>query len=226
MQRMVSNDGFNQDLLSLIPLDARRVIEVGCSTGALAGRYLDLNPSCDYVGIEPNPQSAARASERCSRVLNCAVEDLQDEDFQALLPADCWVFGDVLEHLTDPWSVLQRIRAAMAPEACLVACIPNAQHWSVQARLVTGAFRYEDAGLMDRTHLRWFTRTTIAEMFDHLGFRIVGARARIFDEPKRDRVLAGIRAFAQALGVDPEVAARDATPMQWVVHAVPTELGK
>lgn len=223
---MVANDGFNQDLLSLIPLDARRVVEVGCSTGALAGMYLGMNPSCDYVGIELNPQSAARARERCRRVLNCAVEDLPDEDFQALLPADCWVFGDVLEHLTDPWSVLKRIREAMDPDACVIACIPNAQHWSVQARLVTGAFRYEDAGLMDRTHLRWFTRTTIAEMFDQVGLRIVGARARIFDEPQRERVLAGIRAFAQALGVNPEGAARDATPMQWVVRAVPVEPGK
>ncbi len=221
MLSKVLYDGFTPDLLPLIPPTAARVIEVGCSTGALAREYRKRNPECEYVGIELNPESAAMARDRCNRVLTTGIEDLDDQEFQGLLPADCWIFGDVLEHLVDPWSVLKRVREAMGPESCLIACIPNAQHWSVQARLVTGAFRYEDTGLLDRTHLRWFTRTTIIEMFDSLRLRIVDARPRIFEEPMRDRALAGIRAFAHALGANPEGAARDALPFQWLLRAVP-----
>lgn len=221
MQSTVLYDGFNPDLLPLIPLSAKRVVEVGCSTGALAREYRKLNPACEYLGIELNPESAVVAKQHCHRVLTLAIEDLDDSAFAALCPADCWIFGDVIEHLVDPWGVLQRVRGGMSPESCLITCIPNAQHWSVQARLVTGAFRYEEAGLMDRTHLRWFTRTTIIEMFDQLGLRIVNARPRIFEEPMRERALSGIRAFAQSVGANPEAAARDATPFQWLLRAVP-----
>ena len=103
----------------------------------------------------------------------------------------------------------------------MVACIPNAQHWSLQARLNCGQFRYEDKGLMDRTHIRWFTRASIDEMFDAAGFAIVEGRCRILDEPYRDAALAGIRAFAELIGADAEKAATDATPLQYVVRAVP-----
>jgi len=214
-------DGFNPDLLPLIPREAKRVIEIGCSTGALAREYRKLNPGCEYVGIEPNPESAAIAEDRCSRVLASAIEDLAPAEFQALLPADCWILADVLEHLPDPWGLLARIREGMTPDSCLIACIPNAQHWSVQARLVTGAFRYEEMGLLDRTHLRWFTRATIIEMFDQARFRIVNARPKIFEEPMAAQALAGIRAFAQAIGANPDGAVRDATPFQWIVRVVP-----
>ncbi len=110
------------------------------------------------------------------------IEHMSDEMFDSLLPSICWIFGDVLEHLYDPWSVLRRIRESMPPQASVVACIPNAQHWSVQARLNCGAFRYEDKGLMDRTHIRWFTKTTIDELFHSCGFAIVDGRGRVLDE--------------------------------------------
>ena len=109
-----------------------------------------------------------------------------------------------------------------ASSTSIVACIPNAQHWSVQVRLNSGAFRYEDAGLLDRTHIRWFTRITIGELFSSCGFRIVEGGGRVFEEPKgRDLVLMGIQALAEASGVDPEKAREDAIPFQWIVRAVP-----
>ena len=107
------------------------------------------------------------------------------------------------------------------PSGSVVACIPNAQHWSVQARLNNGLFRYEDAGLLDRTHIRWFTRITMMELFDSTGFRIVEGGSRVMNEPGRDKFLAAIKVMAQANGIDPEQAASDAVPIQWVVRAEP-----
>ena len=110
----------------------------------------------------------------------------------------------------------------MSEYGSVVVCIPNAQHWSVQARLNSGLFRYEDSGLLDRTHLRWFTRTTIYEMFESTGFDVVDGCSRTFNEPGREQVLAAIRQMAQAVGADPELAAQDATPLQWVFRAMPS----
>jgi len=126
----------------------------------------------------------------------------------------------VLEHLRDPWRVLSQIAQVLPPGGSVVASVPNVQHWSLQARLAVGEFRYESSGLMDRTHLRWFTRVTLFELFGSAGLRIEAGVPRIFDEPGREPVLEAIRGMARALGRDPEGAVRDALPLQYVVRAV------
>jgi len=215
------HDRFNADVLAIMPPNAARVVEVGCSSGALAKAYLERTPGCEYIGIEIDPDYAQVARSSCTRVLVADIEKMDDAAFKTLFPADCWVFADVLEHLYDPWAVLRRLRAALPPGASVVACIPNAQHWSFQARLNCGLLNYEDDGLFDRTHIRWFTKATITELFKGSGFRIVEGMERVFDEPFRDSVLVGIRALAEAIGADVEQAVHNAKPLQWVVRATP-----
>jgi trans-aconitate methyltransferase len=221
MKQTDAHDVYNPDLLAFMPKDLTRVIEVGCSRGALARAYRAANPNAAYVGIDIDADCVAAAAAHCTSAIHADIENLDDAAFAALFPSDAWLFGDSLEHLKDPWALLRRIRAQLAPTGCIVACVPNVQHWSVQARLVSGEFRYEDAGLLDRTHLRWFTRTTILELFASTGYQVVAGGPRIFDEPGREPVLAAIRAMASALGADPEIAASDALPVQFVLRAVP-----
>lgn len=220
MKQTPLHDAHNPDLLELMPADARRIVEVGCSGGALAKAYLAINPRCEYIGIEADSDYAEAAKEACSRVVVGNIEEMDEEMFGTLTPAGCWVFGDVLEHLYDPWAVLRRVRSALADDASVLACIPNSQHWSFQARVNCGLLRYEDAGLLDRTHIRWFTRTTIRELFESADLRIVSEHGRVFAEPNRDRALVGVRALAQAIGADVDEAERNAIPLQWVVRAV------
>ena len=90
--------------------------------------------------------------------------------------------------------------------------------------LNSGEFRYQASGLMDRTHLRWFTRTTIADMFQRAGFEITDGRSRIFPDSASERILPLIRAFAVGTGATPQQAdqaVQDAIPLQYVVRAVP-----
>ena len=221
MKQTPAHDVANRDVLALIPRDATRVVEVGCSSGALAKAFLAINPGCEYIGIDIDPDYAQMASASCTRTIAADIESMEDGVFDTLFPSSCWVFGDTLEHLYDPWSVLRRIRAKLSAGASVVACIPNAQHWSMQARLNCGALQYEDAGLMDRTHIRWFTKTTIIELFNSAGLQIVEGGARVLQEPDRDRALVGVRALAQAIGADPEQAVGNAIPFQWVVRAIP-----
>ena len=221
MQQTPAHEQHNPDLLRLVPPGARRLIEIGCSSGALAREFKKLVPDCDYVGVEIDPGYAEAARRHCDRVLALDIEAADDAFWAAHADRDCWIFGDTLEHLKDPWTVLRRIRKGIPASGHVVACIPNAQHWSLQARLCVGDLRYEASGLLDRTHLRWFTRRTIIEMFDQAGFRITEGLPRIFDEPQRDRFLPAIEQMARLLGADPKVAVEDALPLQYVVLGSP-----
>lgn len=211
---------YNPDLLKLMPVNAKRVIEVGCSSGALAHEYRKLNPQVHYTGIEIDPGCAQQAREHCDRVLDMNIETASADLLATDLSADCWVFGDVLEHLYDPWQLLNTIREASKPGTCVVACISNAQHWSVQARLSIGDFRYEDSGVFDRGRIRWFTLATMLEMFTQAGLAVESGVPRVFEEPQREHFLPAIRAMAAAAGKDPELAVQDALPLQYVIRAV------
>ncbi|MBP7204450.1 MAG: class I SAM-dependent methyltransferase [Propionivibrio sp.] len=212
----------NMDILNLIPPDCKRVIEIGSSSGALAREYKKINPACHYTGIEIDGEYAEQSMRYCDRVIHGSIESFDDNDFKALLPSDCWIFADVLEHLVDPWALLRRIRSHSTDDTSIVVCLPNAQHWSVQARLNCGRFVYEDSGLLDRTHLRWFTRLTLIELFSSTGFQIVSAGARVFEtmEPGEE-IRNAIKMMAEALGTDAETAISDALAFQWVARAVP-----
>lgn len=146
---------------------------------------------------------------------------MSDADLDALAPADCWVFGDVLEHLIDPWRFLARLPPRLRVGGSVIACIPNMQHWSVVTRLVTGNLYYEDEGLLDRTHLRWFTRATAMQLFQGAGFRITWLGGRRFYARDDAAKTAAVCQLATSLGVDAEQAAREAIAFQWLVKAVP-----
>lgn len=212
---------YNPDLLRMMPGNLNRIVEIGCSGGALAKAYTNLNPECVYTGVEIDPDFAEVAKSSCNEVICGNIEELPEGIFLQLFPSDCWIFGDTLEHLYDPWSLLQRVKPQLSPDAQIIACIPNAQHWSIQVKLNCGLFRYEDQGLLDRTHIRWFTRITMIEMFESTGYKIIEGFPRIFDEPGREKFLPSISAMALAAGMDPQQAVNDSLPLQWIIKAVP-----
>jgi SAM-dependent methyltransferase len=215
-----AHEQHNPDLLAFLPLAASRLVEIGCSSGSLAREFKKKGGRGHYTGIELVPEYAELARQYCDRVLTLDIEMVDADYLTNELSCDCWIFGDTLEHLRDPWALLARIRQASPITGCVVACIPNAQHWSLQASLSVGAFRYQASGLLDRTHLRWFTRITIGEMFGAAGFRIVESRSRIFNEPARERILPRIKELAAAVGADANQAVLDAIPLQYVIRAV------
>ena len=221
MQQTPIHEAHNPDLLAYIPKDARRLVEVGCSSGALAREYKKINANSHYIGIEIVPEYAQLAKRHCDKVMTLDIETPDVDFLRKKLSGDCWIFADSLEHLRDPWSLLSKIRQIIPSDGSIVACIPNAQHWSIQARLSCGAFVYEDIGLLDRTHLRWFTRTTIFDMFEKAGFKIVDGMPRIYDEPDREKFLPSIRAMAENMGLIQRWRSMTHLPWQYVVKAVP-----
>lgn len=214
------HDIHNAELLSIIPKNTLKLIEIGCSSGALAREFKRINKDAHWVGVEIDASYALLARRYCDETLVADFDVLSSEFFDSFKDRHCWIFADVLEHLKDPWSALKKIRRVIPKDGSIVACIPNAQNWWVIAKLALGEFRYEDSGLLDRTHLRWFTRKTIIELFEQEGFRIVEGLTRVFQVPDQN-VLRLVVELAQRLGVDPEVVKHDATVFQYVVRAVP-----
>lgn len=211
MRQTPANDRYNDALYAQIPKDSKHIVEIGCSTGALARAWKRAHPDCNYVGVEIDPDYAKAAEKWCDLVL---VRDV--EGGVPPLRPDVWVLGDVLEHLRDPWAVLQEIRALGGQ---VVASIPNIQHWSVVGNLACGSFEYVDEGLLDRTHLRWFTKQSLAGLF--AGFRIEALMGTIAPIEPPAPVLAAIRTIAVCAGADPEEAVAYCMPVQYVLRAVP-----
>lgn len=215
------NSTHNVDVLNFMRGDFSKVVEVGSSSGALALAYRKINPTCSYIGIEIDASYAEASKQHCTEVIHGNVEKLSDDAFGKIADAQCWIFADALEHLYDPWQLLRRIKSDACADVEVVACIPNAQNWGIQSCLNSGRFIYQDSGLLDRTHIRWFTRLTIFDLFHANGFRVVEMISRILQQPN-DEMKAGIRQIARASGADPEVAVQDAIPFQYVVRAVAT----
>ena len=171
MEQTPIHEIHNPDLLRFIPVESKKLIEIGCSSGALAREFKKISPGAHYVGVEIDADYALLAQRYCDKTSVLDIEEAGEDFWQSMSDRDCWIFGDTLEHLKNPWKTLKKIHENLPDNGSIVACIPNAQHWSLQARLNIGDFRYEAEGLLDKTHLRWFTRQTIIELFDEAGFQ-------------------------------------------------------
>ena len=223
MKQTPAYDIVNEELFSFIPSTARRIVDVGCMVGSLARSTRHKFPHVHYVGLDINPDYAAQAAKHCNEAFQCDIETIDSELWNHLFPSDCWIFGDCLEHLVDPWKVLSRLSQTIDKDGTLLICIPNAQHWSVQRCLMSGQFFYQDSGLMDRTHLRWFTRVTLLDMLKSSGWDVVTAISRnLPGSPEEDKTLKAIRAMAVVSDMDPEQAVTDAIPFQYVLNCKPS----
>ena len=150
----------------------KRVLDVGCATGYLA--EVLARRGCEVVGIEADPDAARRAEEVCEKVLAGDVEEMDLESKLEGETFDVIVFGDMLEHLKDPARALGRLEPFLRDGGYMVASIPNVAHGSVRLALLRGEFRYRRLGLMDDTHLRFFTRQSVERLFEDAGFLITG----------------------------------------------------
>ena len=167
------------EMLEFVPVGARRVVEFGCGAGMFAER-IKQRQNAYTVGVELVAGPAALAADRLDKVFQRDIE--QGLAFLAGETFDCAVFLDVLEHLRSPWDVLIELKSYLAPGGTVIASIPNLRHFEVmKSLLLKKRFEYQDEGVMDRTHLRFFTRDDILQLFATTGFtvsRIAGLKGR------------------------------------------------
>jgi 2-polyprenyl-3-methyl-5-hydroxy-6-metoxy-1,4-benzoquinol methylase len=151
------------DILPLLPQGCHTVLELGCGNGATL-KWLKAEKHCRVTyGIELFPQAASEAAQGVDVVLQGDIERMQLE--WPLKHFDLILCLDVLEHLVDPWQVLQRLVTHLKPGGRLIASVPNVRNWHALGPLLfAGRWAYAETGILDKTHLRFFTRESALQL--------------------------------------------------------------
>ncbi|MBA3013507.1 MAG: class I SAM-dependent methyltransferase [Desulfobulbaceae bacterium] len=171
-----------ENIAQFISKGNNRILDIGCGAGNFGSFLKQNNYASEVIGIEIDRTAADEALTKLDQV-HCA--DLNRTRISELLipPTNSFDFvvcADVLEHLIDPWQTLYDLSTHLTPTGKLVASIPNVRHWTVWLPLImNGKWNYVDAGIMDRTHLRFFTKISIQELFTTAGLDIIELRPLI-----------------------------------------------
>jgi SAM-dependent methyltransferase len=165
-----------REVLPVLPARVSRLLDLGCGTGATVALVKEARAVEWAGGVELDPGAGDAARKVCDRVWAGDATNLAFVDEIAPSSLDLVLCLDVLEHLADPWAMARRLSPLLAPGGRLILSVPNIRNWKYIWRLAAhGDFRYRDAGLLDRTHLRFFTRETAIELATAGGLRLVSA---------------------------------------------------
>lgn len=198
-------DGLNQKLLAAIPADAKRVLELGCANGRLGQRFKELHPGVTWWGVEMSAEAAATAAQHLDRVVQL---DLDRADLVQLEGGfDTIVIGDLLEHVRDPARLLESLYDLATADAQIVCCLPNMAHLSVIERLVAGDISYDSMGLLDQTHVRFYSPASAFKTFLDAGW-LPSMPDQYRVEAPQTHFAAKIVEAAELLGVPMETALR------------------
>lgn len=159
-----------EDMLKYIPNDVKKTLEFGCGFGGFSA-LLKNKLGAETWAVEIDEKVAKTASEKLDKVINSeaseAIDKLPDNYF------NCIIFFDILEHLVDPYSLLTSVKKKLAKNGIIVISIPNVRYYRHLVDFVVhGNWDYKEQGILDKTHLRFFTRKSLLKMFDNLEFKI------------------------------------------------------
>lgn len=216
-------------LFDLVQESPRRVLELGCAGGAFGAELKRRFPGASVVGIDAGEGALKVAATRLDDVIHAQLDEI---DFAArgLVHGefDMLIAADILEHLVNPWDLLVRVKPFLSPRAQMLVSIPNVRNLTVAAALlVGGTFEYTERGLLDVTHLRFFTLDSIHQMFEQTGYGVEKLRpillpqlGKLYQELKGGT--ATLRFGRLALeGVSAEEAA-ELCAMQFILRCRPT----
>ena len=160
--------------LSMVPENSL-VLDIGCHTGIFA-EALKLRKNAIVVGIDTDNNALEIALPKMQAVINMNIElsgwddELRSRGYNNF---DAIIFGDVLEHTRNPELILKATRTLLKQDGRIIVSIPNVAQWRVRFGLLFGNFQYADFGILDRTHLRFFTSESAKKMLEECGYRIV-----------------------------------------------------
>jgi 2-polyprenyl-3-methyl-5-hydroxy-6-metoxy-1,4-benzoquinol methylase len=215
----VDPDAANESRAMCVRLvgNGKRVLEFGCATGRVTAAL--AQQGCRVTGVDRDAEAAERARPYADEIV---ILDLDDREFDGKLAGQRWevaLFGDVLEHLRDPLRVLRGARALLEPQGTLVVSAPNVAHADVRLALLAGDFPYRPFGLLDETHLRFFTLSSLSQLVEDAGFLIVDVQRVVI--PMFSSEIARPREECSTAVVDAILADPEAESYQYVVRAVP-----
>jgi len=211
--------GVNPHLFQLVPENMSVLVEIGCGAGNFGAAYKKSNPASFYAGVEVDEEAANLARLKLDQVF---VGDAQTTDLSSLAAErgiDCFVYGDSLEHMVDPWSVVKTHASLLRVGGKMIASIPNVQHWTVIHQLLLGTWNYTDTGIMDRTHLRFFTLEGMRRLFTDAGMTVSQVYARSYDMDQAREFCGKLGPVLGSLGLDNEQFLRMSAALQFMIYA-------
>jgi SAM-dependent methyltransferase len=158
-----------EDIITLIPNEIKRVLDVGCGFGYM-GKRLRKERGIEVIGIENEEKAVDTAKDNVDKLIIGDVENLKLPFERGYF--DCLVYGDVLEHIKEPWRILKEHTYYLKSGGFCIASIPNISHYSVIKGLLNDLWEYKPSGILDETHLRFFTLEGIRSMFINSGYSI------------------------------------------------------
>ena len=170
----IYQDHFNPALLEVLAHAPRTLLDIGCASGLLGYAVKSRNPSCRTIGIEPNEATAKLAAKNLDQVLCGKFEDFNLES-EGIEPGsvDTVVAADVLEHMYDPWHVMTGLKPYLSTDAQIILSIPNTRHLGLMKALIDdGLWSYTEKGLLDITHIRFFSLREIGAFLTQTGYRM------------------------------------------------------
>jgi 2-polyprenyl-3-methyl-5-hydroxy-6-metoxy-1,4-benzoquinol methylase len=185
-------------MLPLIKDGPNSIMDLGCASGVMGNKLLESGKAKEVYGVEIFEAAAAEASKTYKQVFTGDIETM-DLDFKEKF--DYVICGDILEHLKDPYTVTSRIYKWLKPGGSIFICVPNVRsHTVLRPLILHGKWEYVDAGIMDRTHMRFFTRSSCRAMIENAGFQTYHEEMIISGRKKNalDRVT--FRLFEEFLG--------------------------
>jgi SAM-dependent methyltransferase len=166
-------DHVRLELIEFIRKDSNIVLDVGCGSGNTGQAIKELGKAKKVIGIELVPEIANRAKDNLDEVI-CG--DIETLDLPYKEYFDYIILGDVLEHLYHPWRYVSKIRSYLKKNGYIISSIPNVRYWQIlKPLIVRGSWEYANKGILDITHLRFFTKKSMVKLFQDSGFNQVEA---------------------------------------------------
>jgi 2-polyprenyl-3-methyl-5-hydroxy-6-metoxy-1,4-benzoquinol methylase len=175
--------GAREDLWPYIPVGTRRVLDVGCAQGQVGAALKKAGRAREVVGLELSLQAAAEARQHLDDVIEGDIEAAQVPYSEGYF--DLLLYADVLEHLKNPWDLVARQRRLLRQGGRIVVSLPNIGHYSTLLMLLRQQWRYQELGIMDYTHLRFFTRPGVLDLLRRAGYAEVRLYRRGGEGPKQ-----------------------------------------
>lgn len=213
--------GINNTLLGMVPSNVKEVLDIGCAEGNL-GAAIKAETGAYVAGVELFSSAAEIAVTKLDQVIVENIEEVEPADLALTRKKfDAIMFGDVLEHLINPANVLKKLKPLLSEKGCVLASIPNVGHISIIESLLAGFWTYTDAGLLDKTHYRFFTRNEIVRLFESSGYVVESLKIIPYSNPRYDQMIEALEAVNQKFQIHSEQFKTEASAYQYVIKAKP-----
>ena len=178
-----------EDLIVHVPLDSRDILDIGCANG-LFGQMLKNRQRCVVTGIECDTELVNMAKARLDNVISGDIEEIIDRG--SLGRFDCILCGDLLEHLNNPWKVVGGLKRHLKKGGLFIASVPNIANWAIIYEMLKGRWDYVPFSILSGTHLRFFTKHSLKELFEDAGCKIKEIYFQGFEVPAEGTEFIGI----------------------------------